>query len=63
MILLLISLILLALKCFGIIEWSWWIVAGPAMLGAAFSYVIFIKTEIWYLREYNKQAKEEEPQE
>lgn len=63
MILLLISLILLTLKCFGIIEWSWWIVAGPAMLEAAFSYVIFIKTEIEYLRDYNKQAKEEQGQE
>lgn len=63
MILLLISLILLALKCFGIINWSWWIIAGPAMLEAAFAYVIFIKTEIEYLRDYNKQAKEEQGQE
>lgn len=63
MILLLISLILLALKCFHVIEWSWWIVAAPVLAEGLFAYWIFMKTEFEYLKEYNNKSKEEPTEE
>jgi hypothetical protein len=58
MILLLLSIILLALKLCGVITWSYWIVSAPALVLAVFSSFIYIKTEIQYLRVYNKNNVE-----
>ena len=62
MILFCISIILFVLTLFGV-NIPYWVVSLPAMVAASFSLFLFMKTEVEYLREYNKQAKEEEPQE
>ena len=63
MILLLITLILWTLKIFGVISWSYWIVFAPLLLEGAFSSFLFVKTEIEYMVQYNKDKKEEPAEE
>ena len=58
MICLILTLIFLILKWFGVITWSYWIVSAPALVLAVFSSFIYIKTEIQYLRVYNKNNVE-----
>ena len=40
--LLLIGLILIILKCFGIIDWSWWIVFVPFFMFIVLTLLIFL---------------------
>ena len=56
---LLFTIILFILKVTGVISWPMWLVNLPLIVTASFSLFLFIKAEFEYMRNYNKNNKEE----